>query len=132
MDDPHHITVAQAARALGVSERTVWRYLRAGRLAGETSGPAGAQRTLIDPGSVEQLQAEKGEGPALAAVRAERDRLVADLAAVVAERDALRDERDLLAERVGVLQRAVARPPRRRSIPGRGFAWAMLALARIR
>ena len=33
----HTITVAQAAEALGVSERTVWRYLKSGRLPGQTS-----------------------------------------------------------------------------------------------
>ena len=41
------LTVAQAAEALGVSERTVWRYLKSGRLPGETVGEPGAQRTLI-------------------------------------------------------------------------------------
>ena len=51
----HTITVAQAAEALGVSERTVWRYLKSGRLAGETVGEPGAQRTLIPREAVDAL-----------------------------------------------------------------------------
>ncbi|MDP9318180.1 MAG: helix-turn-helix domain-containing protein, partial [Actinomycetota bacterium] len=42
----HTITVAQAAETLAVSERTVWRYLKSGRLPGETVGEPGSQRTL--------------------------------------------------------------------------------------
>ncbi len=52
MTDPTGtITVAQAAQALGVSERTVWRYLKSGRLPSQTIGEPGAQRTLIPAGS---------------------------------------------------------------------------------
>ena len=40
----HTMTVAEAAHELGVSERTVWRYLRSGRLHGETTGPVGQQQ----------------------------------------------------------------------------------------
>ena len=87
MDDPHALTIAQAAEALGVSERTVWRYLAAGRLPGETTGPPGSQRTLIPRGAVEGLRASRGPDPDAAAVRAERDRLVAELAGVQSERD---------------------------------------------
>ena len=49
------LTVADAATTLGVSERTVWRYLRSGRLQGQTVGPAGAQRTMIDPEGVQAI-----------------------------------------------------------------------------
>ena len=51
----HTITVAEAAEALGVSERTVWRYLKSGRLPGETTGEPGSQRTLIPREAVEAL-----------------------------------------------------------------------------
>ena len=54
------MTVAEAAEALGVSERTVWRYLRSGRLHGETVGPVGQQRTLIDPDGIEAVRAGRG------------------------------------------------------------------------
>jgi len=95
------LTVNDAATSLGVSERTVWRYLKSGRLNGETIGPIGSQRTLVDAASVESLRAERG-GANVEALRAERDRLVSELAAVQAERDAL-------AARVRNLQSAAAR-----------------------
>jgi excisionase family DNA binding protein len=117
----HTITVAQAAEALGVSERTVWRYLRAGRLPGETTGPAGAQRTLIPAASVADLRTARG-GADGAALRAERDRLTAALAAAQAERDAL-------ARRVAVLQRSLVRP--RGALGVRAAGWALLALSRV-
>ena len=98
----HTVTVAQAAEALGVSERTVWRYLKSGRLPGETVGEPGAQRTLIPAGAVDALQGARGTADA-EALRAERDRLVAELAAAQAERDALRG-------RIGMLQRALSAP----------------------
>ena len=118
----HTITVAQAAEALGVSERTVWRYLKSGRLEGETVGDPGAQRTLIPRAAVDALtSARVGDAEAL---RAERDRLVAELAAARAERDAL-------AGGVTLLQRALSTPLR----PGpaeRVLTAAMGALARAR
>jgi putative transposase len=118
----HTITVAQAAEALGVSERTVWRYLKSGRLPGETVGEPGAQRTLIPREAVDALTgARAGDAEAL---RAERDRLVAELAAARAERDAL-------SGRVTLLQRALSTPLR----PGlgeRALTRAMGALARAR
>ena len=100
MTNPTHtITVAQAAEALGVSERTVWRYLKSGRLIGETHGEPGSQRTLIPYESVDALGANRTSANA-DALRAERDRLVAELAATRAERDAL-------SNRVSVLQRSL-------------------------
>ena len=117
----HTITVAQAAEALGVSERTVWRYLRAGRLPSETTGPAGAQRTLIPAAAVGDLRTARG-GADGAALRAERDRLVAALAAAQAERDAL-------ARRVAVLQRSLVRP--RGALGARAAGWALVALSRV-
>ena len=117
----HALTVAQAAEVLGVSERTVWRYLRAGRLAGETTGPPGAQRTLIPAEAVDGLRVARG-GAEDAALRAERDRLAADLAAARAERDAL-------ARRVALLQRSLTRP--RAGVGARAAGWALVALSRF-
>jgi excisionase family DNA binding protein len=98
------LTVAHAAQALGVSERTVWRYLKSGRLPGETVGEPGAQRTLIPIAAVEALSAGRG-GADAEALRAERDRLASELAAARAERDALRG-------RVSLLQRSLSNPLR--------------------
>jgi excisionase family DNA binding protein len=98
------LTVARAAEALGVSERTVWRYLKSGRLPGETVGEPGAQRTLIPAAAVEQLRAGRA-GADAEALRAERDRLASELAAARAERDALRG-------RVRMLQRSLSHPLR--------------------
>jgi excisionase family DNA binding protein len=100
----HTITVAQAAEALDVSERTVWRYLKSGRLPGETVGDPGSQRTLIPAEAVEALRGARA-GIDAVALRAERDRLAAELAALRAERDALQG-------RVATLQRALAAPAR--------------------
>ena len=83
------MTIAEAAGALGVSERTVWRYLRSGRLQGETTGPVGQQRTLIDRTGVEAITAGRG-GEDAAALRAEVERLSDEVAALRAERDQMR------------------------------------------
>jgi excisionase family DNA binding protein len=98
------LTVARAAEALGVSERTVWRYLKSGRLPGETVGEPGAQRTLIPAAAVDALRAGRS-GADAEALRVERDRLASELAAARAERDALRG-------RVSLLQRSLSAPPR--------------------
>ena len=98
------LTVAHAAQALGVSERTVWRYLKSGRLPGETVGEPGAQRTLIPASAVEALSSGRG-GADAEALRAERDRLASELATARAERDALRG-------RVSLLQRSLSNPLR--------------------
>jgi excisionase family DNA binding protein len=98
------LTVVQAAEALGVSERTVWRYLKSGRLPGETVGEPGSQRTLIPAPAVDDLRAGR-LGAGAEALRAERDRLAAELVAARAERDALRG-------RVRVLQRSLSPPAR--------------------
>jgi excisionase family DNA binding protein len=121
----HTITVAQAAEALGVSERTVWRYLKSGRLPGETVGEPGAQRTLIPSVAVDALQNGRG-GADAEELRRERDRLVAELAAA-------RAERDVLEGRVGVLQRALS-TPRRPGFAERALSRALgaAALARSR
>lgn len=119
----HTITVAQAAEALGVSERTVWRYLKSGRLPGQTVGEPGSQRTLIPADAVAAAAGERG-GADAAALRAERDRLVAELAAARAERDAL-------AGRVDVLRRALSEPARP-GVAERALARALGALAALR
>jgi excisionase family DNA binding protein len=119
----HTITVAQAAEALGVSERTVWRYLKSGRLPGETTGEPGSQRTLIPREAVDSLTSTR-VGLDAEALRAERDRLVAELAAACAERDAL-------TSRVTVLQRSLS-DPLRPGIAERTLARAMGVVARAR
>ncbi len=103
MDISHALTVAQAAETLAVSERTVWRYLKSGRLDGETVGPVGSQRTLIAASAVTSLRSERGHDPELDALRAERDRLADQL-------DIERAERERLAARIERLQRALIRP----------------------
>jgi excisionase family DNA binding protein len=118
----HSLTVAQAAETLGVSERTVWRYLRAGRLAGETIGPPGAQRTLIPAAAVTGLCSTRAGDAGAEVLRAERDRLADALAAAEVERDAL-------ARRVALLQRALVRP--RRAVGARATEWALGALSRV-
>ena len=124
MTNPTHtITVAQAAEALGVSERTVWRYLKSGRLPGETVGEPGSQRTLIPAEAVDALRGSRAGGDA-DALRAERDRLVAELAATRAERDAL-------SNRVSVLQRSLSTPVRP-GITERALSRAMTIAARAR
>jgi len=99
------LTVAQAAEALGVSERTIWRYLKSGRLPGETTGSPGSQRTLIAVEAIDGLRSERGGAGQSDELRGERDRLMVALRATERERDQLRD-------RVTVLQRAVAEPHR--------------------
>ncbi|WP_396909709.1 helix-turn-helix domain-containing protein [Mycolicibacterium sp.] len=118
------VTVAQAAEALAVSERTVWRYLKSGRLTGETVGEPGAQRTLIRADAVDALtRARSGTGE-LAAVRAERDRLAGLLSAACAERDALHG-------RVAALQSALARTAGAGRLE-RMLGGAMAAVGRVR
>lgn len=125
MDATHTtLTVAQAAEALGVSERTVWRYLKAGRLSGDTVGEVGSQRTLIDQVSVDALRGNRGADPESAQLRMDIERLTQQLAQMTAERDAL-------AHRVAGLQLAIGR-----SVPdgilGRAATGVATAVARIR
>jgi excisionase family DNA binding protein len=118
------LTVAQAAEALGVSERTVWRYLKSGRLSGHTLGELGSQRTLIDRDSVEALRTNRTTDPDAARLRADIERLTQQLAQVSAERDAL-------AHRVASLQLAMGR-----AVPdgilGRAATGVVTAVARLR
>jgi excisionase family DNA binding protein len=117
------LTVARTAEALGVSERTVWRYLKSGRLPGETVGEPGAQRTLIPAAAVEALRSGRA-GADAQLLRAERDRLASELAAARAERDALRG-------RVRLLQRSLSHPLRP-GIVERGLSRALEVAARAR
>lgn len=117
------LTVAQAADALEVSERTVWRYLKAGRLLGETVGSPGSQRTLIDAAAIDRFRDER-QGGRSGALCAERDRLASALALAEQERDALR-------KRVAVLQRAVVEPYRPGPV-GRAIEGAVSMLTRAR
>lgn len=98
------LTVAQAAERLGLSERTVWRYLKAGRLDGVTVGDLGSQRTLIRAESVAALSRERGG----AAAGTDADARLAEAADQVAR---LRAECERLQARVDVLQRALTRWP---------------------
>ena len=124
MTNPTHtITVAQAAEALGVSERTVWRYLKSGRLTGETHGEPGSQRTLIPCDAVDALGSNRTSANS-EALLAERDRLVAELAAISAERD-------VLSNRVSVLQRSLS-TPLRPGLTERALGRAMSVVARAR
>jgi excisionase family DNA binding protein len=90
MENTTQMTVAEASEALGVSERTVWRYLSSGRLAGQTVGPAGSQRTLIDQAAIQAIIAGRGGGEEIAALKSEVARLADENAALRAERDQLR------------------------------------------
>ena len=83
------MTIPEAAEALGVSERTIWRYIRSGRLHGETTGSVGQQRTLIDASAVDAVRAGRG-GEEASALRAEVERLSDELAGLRAEREQLR------------------------------------------
>ena len=124
MTNPTHmISVAQAAEALGVSERTVWRYLKSGRLPGETTGDPGSQRTLIPQEAVDSLTSTR-VGLDAEALRTERDRLVRELATAIAERDAL-------TTRVMVLQRSLS-DPLRPGLAERALVRAMSVIARVR
>jgi excisionase family DNA binding protein len=123
MNDSHTLTVAQAAETLNVSERTVWRYLKSGRLTGQTVGSVGSQRTLITQAAVAALRSQRGHDPELEVLRAERDQLVDQL-------EAEREERMRLAARVERLQRALIRPE-----PGpvtKGLGVVLGTLERIR
>lgn len=118
------LTVAQAAERLAVSERTVWRYLKSGRLSGRTVGEPGAQRTLIAADVVDALDQNRSGGE-LVAIRAERDRLAALLSAACAERDALHG-------RVAALQSALARTTEAPGRLERMLGGAMAAVGRVR
>lgn len=125
--ETHTLTVAQAAEALGVSERTVWRYLKAGRLEGVTVGPVGGQRTLVDADGIASLRATRTADPEAGELRGRLERALADLAACQAERDDL-------ARRVATLQKALARPPREGVVAraAAGVAGAILRLRSVR
>lgn len=97
----HTLSVAEAAERLGVSERTVWRYLKSGRLAGSTVGDPGSQRTLIDASGIDALVRSRTPGAAddssarLAEATAQLERLQAECASLQARlRAAQRAHRD--------------------------------------
>jgi len=125
--DTDTLTVAQTAEALGVSERTVWRYLKSGRLSGRTVGPVGAQRTLVPADEVTALGRRRGTCPDTEALQSRLEDTAAELARVRAERDAL-------ARRVAGLQQALARPARPGVIErtATGLAGALARLRAVR
>ena len=97
-----HMTVAEASEALSVSERTVWRYLSSGRLVGETVGPVGSQRTLIETVAVQAIVSGRGGGEEITALRAEVARLGDENAALRADGDQMR--RSIAGLRAQVVQ----------------------------
>jgi len=109
MENTTQMTVAEASAVLGVSERTVWRYLSSGRLAGETVGPVGAQRTLIDHAAVQALVAARSGGEEIAALRSDVMRLGDENAALRAERDQLRHAITNLRAQVAHLQKPMSK-----------------------
>src|SRR5687768_8605301 len=119
----HTITAARAAQALEASDRTAGRYPSPGGPPGERAGGPGSQRTLIPTEAVDALRGARAGGDA-DALRAERDRLVAELATLRAERDALHG-------RVTTLQRALVAPARP-GIAERALSRALEVAARAR
>ena len=97
-----HMTVAEASQALGVSERTVWRYLSSGRLVGETVGPVGSQRTLIEAVAVQAIVSGRGGGEEITALKAEVARLGDENARLRADGDQMR--RSIAGLRAQVVQ----------------------------
>ena len=97
-----HMTVAEASEALGVSERTVWRYLSSGRLVGETVGPVGSQRTLIEAVAVQAIVRGRGGGEEITALKAEVARLGDENARLRADGDQMR--RSIAGLRAQVVQ----------------------------
>jgi len=97
-----HMTVAEASEALGVSERTVWRYLSSGRLVGETVGPVGSQRTLIERVAVQAIVSGRGGGEEITALKAEVARLGDENARLRADGDQMR--RSIAGLRAQVVQ----------------------------
>ena len=97
-----HMTVAEASEALGVSERTVWRYLSSGRLVGETVGPVGSQRTLIERAAVQAIVSGRGGGEEITALKAEVARLGDENARLRADGDQMR--RSIAGLRTQVVQ----------------------------
>ncbi len=97
-----HMTVAEASEALGVSERTVWRYLSSGRLVGETVGPVGSQRTLIEAVAVQAIVSGRGGGEEITALKAEVARLGDENARLRADGDQMR--RSIAGLRAQVVQ----------------------------
>ncbi len=118
------MTVAEAAETLGVSERTVWRYLKSGKLDGTTVGDAGSQRTLIARASIDAAASARGRDPQADALRAERDALAKALAEAEAERAALR-------ERVQSLQLVTSRGSRR-SVPEQALTALFTGIEKVR
>ena len=102
MENTMHMTVAEASEALGVSERTVWRYLSSGRLVGETVGPVGSQRTLIETVAVQAIVSGRGGGEEITALKAEVARLGDENAALRADGDQMR--RSIAGLRAQVVQ----------------------------
>ncbi|MFN8111292.1 MAG: helix-turn-helix domain-containing protein [Thermoleophilia bacterium] len=119
------LTVAQAADALGVSERTVWRYLKSGRLHGHTVGPTGNQRTLIAAAAVTEVQRSRRSDPEAEELRVQVARLTEQLAQRTGERDAL-------AHRLAMMQATAVQRGVPDRILGRAAVGVASAVARLR
>jgi hypothetical protein len=55
---PERLPVAEAARAVGIHEQTVWRYLRLGLLTRHKSVPGAPRKTMIDMKELRKLRDE--------------------------------------------------------------------------
>lgn len=99
------VSLSEAAARLGVSVDTVRRRLRTGDLAGRQAG----RRTLVSLPEKAPTPARSTGDELLAEVRAERDRLAAQLEAMIRQLDAASIERTelraLLAKALGMDRR---------------------------
>ena len=98
------VPLAEAASRLGVSVDTVRRRLRTGELAGRQAG----RRTLVSLPETQVKPARAASDELLAEVRAERDRLVAQLEALTRQLEAASIERAqlraMLAQAIGLTE----------------------------
>lgn len=96
------VPLSEAAARLGVSVDTVRRRLRTGELAARQAG----RRTLVSLPEAAAAPARRTSDELLAEVRAERDRLVIHLDALIRQLDAASAERAelraLLAQAMGL------------------------------
>ena len=96
------VPLSEAASRLGVSVDTVRRRLRTGELAGRQVG----RRTIVSLPEAQAVPARRASDELLAEVRADRDRLVAQVEALNRQLEAASAERAelraMLAQAMGV------------------------------
>jgi hypothetical protein len=114
---PQWVTIAQAAKALGKSERTIRRLMATDKLTVDRT-PAGVRLDIA--GLSPDTTADNGPAsPDLAAILAENDRLKAVLEQVTQERDYLRQA---LAREQSVIMSLTAQP-KQLEAPGKRRSW---------